>query len=185
MLRDQEDIDVALHHLRSARRLAERTGDGDRLADVRGTLGATLAVRGRTAAALRELDAAVVTSSQGGAVQPKVLMRRANVLAYAGHHDAAIDDLHEAVRGFRRWGEEVWEARALNLRAYVRISRAQFAEAERDLHEADALFVRREQHLEVRVVRHNLALIPGYLGRRPGSAGGLRGPRVPARGEHR
>ena len=53
VLRERGDVDLALTHLRIARGLAERTGDGDRLADVRATLGGTLAVRGRTAAGLR------------------------------------------------------------------------------------------------------------------------------------
>ena len=169
VLRDREDIDLALRHLRTARRLAGRTGDPDRLADVRATLGATLAVRGRTAAGLRELDEAVLQSSPQGTVRPKVLMRRANVLAYAGHHDAAISDLQEAVPGFRRSGDEVWEARALNLRAYVRILRGEFAEAERDLVAAEALFSPGEQRFEVLDVRHNLALIRFFRGDVPGA----------------
>ena len=48
-----------------ARRLAERTGDPDRLADVRATLGIALAVRGRSAAGLRELDRAVARGDTG------------------------------------------------------------------------------------------------------------------------
>jgi tetratricopeptide (TPR) repeat protein len=169
VLRDREDIDLALRHLRTARQLAGRTGDPDRLADVRATLGATLAVRGRTAAGLRELDEAVLQSSPQGTVRPRVLMRRANVLAYAGHHDAAVADLNEALPGFRGSGDEVWEARALNLRAFVRIGRAEFAEAERDLHGAAALFTRREAHLEVLAVRHNLATIRFFRGDVPGA----------------
>ena len=136
---------------------------------MRATLGASLAVRGRTAAGLRELDEAVLGSSPRGAVRPKVLMRRANVLAYAGRRDAAVADLHEALRGFRRSRDEVWEARALNLRAFVRIARAEFAEAERDLHGAEALFTRREQRLEVLHVRHNLATIRFFRGDVPGA----------------
>ncbi len=169
VLRDGGDLDRALRHLRTARRLAEHTGDRDRPADVRATLGATLAMAGRTTAGLRELDGAVLASSARGAVRPKVLMRRAHVLGYAGHHDAALDDLLEAVRGFRRTGEEVWEARALNLRAFVRTQRGDLTGAERDLHEADTIFTRREQHVEVLVVRHNLALMRFFRGDVPGA----------------
>ena len=169
VLRDREDIDLALRHLRTARQLAGRTGDPDRLADVRATLGATLAVRGRTAAGLRELDEAVLQSSPQGTVRPRVLMRRANVLAYAGHHDAAISDLQGAFRGFRRSGDEVWVARALNLRGWIRILRGEFAEAERDLVAAEALFSPGEQRFEVLDVRHNLALITFFRGDVPGA----------------
>ena len=106
-------------------------------------LGAALAFRGRTGAGLRELDAAASRATPGGPVHSKVLMRRANVLAYAGRHDAALDDLARAVRDFRRTGDDVWEARALNLRAFVRIARAQFSEAEPDLDRALELLSRR------------------------------------------
>src|SRR5687767_12130687 len=41
VLRDRGDIDLALKHLGTARRLAVRADDADRLADVRATLGGT------------------------------------------------------------------------------------------------------------------------------------------------
>jgi tetratricopeptide (TPR) repeat protein len=169
VLRDSGDIDLALEHLRTARRLAERTGNPDRLADVRATLGGTLAYRGLSEAALRELGEAVRTASARGAVRPKVLMRRAHVLAYLGRHAPAVDDLREAMAGFRRSGDEVWEARALNLRAYVELIRGELAEAERDLLAADVLFTRQDQHLEGLHVRHNLALIRFFRGDVPGT----------------
>lgn len=173
VLRDRTDIDLALDHLRIARRLAGRTDDPDRLADVRATLGGTLAFRGRSTAALRELDEAVRTASADGPVRPKVLMRRAHVLAYLGRHPAAIADLQEAVTGFRRSGDEVWEARALNLRAFVEILRGELREAERDLRDADTLFTRLEQQLEQLHVRHNLALIQFFRGDVPATLAAL------------
>lgn len=175
VMRDRGDIELALDHLRTARRLAERppadaaTADPDRSADVRATLGVALALRGRTTPALRELDRAVDLAARQGTVRPKVLMRRAYVLAYLGRHVPAIADLQEAVPSFRRSGDDIWEARALNLRAFVRILRAEFAEAERDLHGADALFTRHEQRLEVLHVRHNLALMRFFRGDVPGA----------------
>lgn len=176
VMRDRGDIELALDHLRTAKRLAERTSDGtangadpDRSADVRATLGVALALRGRTPAALRELDEAVGLARAQGSVRPKVLLRRANVLAYLGRHPAAITDLQEAVPSFRRSGDEIWEARALNLRAYVRMQRGEFAEAERDLHGADALFTRHQQRLEVLHTRHNLAQVRFFRGDVPGA----------------
>ncbi|KRF34876.1 CHAT domain-containing protein [Nocardioides sp. Soil805] len=164
VLRERGDVDLALTHLRVARRCAERASDEDRLADVRATLGGTLAVRGRTAAGLRELDAAVSGARARGPVRPKAQLRRANVLAMAGHHDRALTDLRDAVRGFRRSGDQLWEARALNLRAFVRILRGEFADATGDLHEAESLFRPGDQPFEVLDVRHNLALISFFEG---------------------
>src|SRR3954470_20979285 len=52
VLRDQGRIEEAVRELRAARDLARRSGDADRLADVRATLGGALALDGRTRAAL-------------------------------------------------------------------------------------------------------------------------------------
>lgn len=166
VFRDRGDMNLAVTHLRTARKLAQRA-DPDRLADVRATLGATLALSGRSTAALRELDEAARMSSQGGAVLPKVLMRRANVLAYLGRQDEALADLDRAVPDFRRSGDEIWEARALGLRAFIETLRADFVTAERDLRTADALFTRRGQDLEVLYVRHGLALLEYFQGDMP------------------
>ena len=173
VLRDRGDIVLALKHLRTARRLAEHADDPDRRADVRASLGATLALRGRTAAALRELDAAVDAASTAGPVRPRVLFRRASVLFSLGRHAESDADLVEAVVGFRASGDGVWEARALNLRAYTEIVRGQFTEAERDLQAADALFARLEQHVEGLVVQHNLALLQFFRGDVPGTLASL------------
>ncbi|WP_442940195.1 tetratricopeptide repeat protein [Nocardioides sp. B-3] len=105
VLRDRGDIDLALSHLRTARRLAERAGVGDRVADVRATLGATYAMQGRTAAALRELNAAVRGATQSGNVRPGALMRRAHVHAHLGNVPEARDDLREAVPSLRQSGD--------------------------------------------------------------------------------
>jgi len=164
VLRDRGDIDLALTHLRTARRLVEHADNQDRPADVRATLGATLSLRGRTTAALRELDEAVRTASVEGPVRPKALLRRAHVLANLGRYKESIADLQVAVPAFQRSADDVWEARALNLRGQVNIWRAEFTEAERDLHDADTLFTRLEQHLEVLYVRHGFALVRFFLG---------------------
>lgn len=173
VLRERGDVDLALTHLRVARGLAERTHDPDRVADVRATLGGTLAVRGRTAAGLHELDAAVAGARARGPVRPKAQMRRANVLTMAGHLDRALADLQDAVRGFRRSGDQLWEARALNLRAFVRILRGEFADATRDLRAAEALFLPGDQAFEVLDVRHNLALIRFFRGDVPAALAAL------------
>ncbi|WP_107773759.1 CHAT domain-containing protein [Nocardioides sediminis] len=168
VMRDRGDIETALDHLRTARRLAEGA-DPDRVADVRATLGVALSLRGRTPAAMRELDAAVRLSAARGPVRPKVLLRRAHVLAYLGRHLDAVADLQEAVPAFRRAGDEIWEARALNLRAYALMQRGDFTEAEQDLHGAEALFAHHEQRLEVLHTRHNLAHVRFFRGDVPGA----------------
>ncbi|UUZ61406.1 hypothetical protein [Nocardioides sp. B-3] len=59
------------------------------------------------------------------------------------------------------------EARALNLRAYLAMMQGDFAEAERDLREAETVFVRLKQPFGELVVLHNLALIRFFRGELP------------------
>lgn len=169
VLRDRGDVRQALNHLRMARRLAKRADDPDRLADVLATLGIALAMRGQSAAGLRELDLAVKMTTAPGLMRPKTMMRRAYVLALLGQHSAAIADLQEAVPRFRRAGDAIWEARSLNLRAYSKMPRGDLSGAEDDLRDADILLTRHEAHLEALVVRHNLALIQFFRGDLPGA----------------
>ncbi|EON22648.1 TPR repeat-containing protein [Nocardioides sp. CF8] len=167
--RDRGDVDLALVHLRRARQLARRTSDADRVSDVRATLGTALALHGESRAGLREADGAVEMASARGPIRPRALMRRAYVLARLGQHSAAIADLQQAIPKFRRAGDVVWEARALNLRAYARLPRGDLVGAEDDLRQAEALFTRHEAHLEALAVVHNLALIQFFRGDLPGA----------------
>jgi tetratricopeptide (TPR) repeat protein len=169
VLRDRGDIDLALTHLRTARRLAERVADPERVADVRATLGGALMMRGRTTLAMRELDEAVRIAAPDGAVHPKVLVRRAHLLAHLGHHDDAVADLRSAVPALRDAGEAVWECRALNLRAYVELQRGALAAAEHALMDADAVLSGLDQPIERMSVQHNLALITYFRGDVPGT----------------
>lgn len=167
VLRDRDDIDLAVTHMKTARRLAERARAPDRVADVRATIGTIYAIRGRTAAALRELDGAVLGATPGSAVRPKALLRRAHVHFHSGNYADALGDLKEAVPGFRQSGDAVWEARGLNLRGVLEMLRGDLAAAERDLIDADTLFTQLAQHLEGLHTRHNLALIQFFRGELP------------------
>ncbi|MEO5663462.1 MAG: CHAT domain-containing protein [Nocardioides sp.] len=167
VLRDDGDLDNSITQLRTARRLAEMSGVRDRVADVRATLGATYAMRGQTRAAMRELDQAVLSATSAGAVRPRVLMRRAHVLAHLGRVDEALNDLRTVVTDFRKSGDLVWEARALNLHAAMQLLKGAFEESERDLHRALELFTSLQQPYGELDVRHNLALIQFFRGNVP------------------
>ena len=56
VLRDRGLVDPALTELRTAVRLARRSGDADRAADARATYGVTLVIAGRTRRGLVELQ---------------------------------------------------------------------------------------------------------------------------------
>ncbi|GAB3034921.1 hypothetical protein GCM10011376_19690 [Nocardioides flavus (ex Wang et al. 2016)] len=120
VLRDLGRTDEALAELRTAMRLARRSGDGEREADVRATLGASLATSGRVREGLVQLDRAA--SALSGVSLGRVLVRRAWVLSFLlERFDAGADDLRRAREIFARDDDLVWEARALHLEGVTRI----------------------------------------------------------------
>ena len=99
VLRDRGDTTAAIRELRAALRLAAHSGDPDRTADVRATLGIALAMSGRTRAGLGELDRAAAEASSTS-LAATVWMRRGYVLsAIVGRHREAISDLQRALTG--------------------------------------------------------------------------------------
>ena len=119
VLRDQGRTGEAVRELRSARDLARRSGDADRLADVRATLGSALALDGQTRSGLQELDRAVA-GAVDRTVRARCLMRRGYVLTMilARHRDAPAD-LKGALKGARMLGDRLWEARTLSTMSFV------------------------------------------------------------------
>ncbi len=165
VIRDRGDLDPAVTELRAALRLARSTGSRERVSDVRATLGASLVLAGRTKAGLDQLDKAA--TNVHGAMLAKILMRRAYVLALAGRHAAALDDMRRALAGFRRAGDTVWEARALNNRALIEIAVGAIGRAEDDVLRAERLYLEAGQDLEAAFSRHNRGLIGYYKGDLP------------------
>ena len=164
VLRDRGDASGALRHLRRALEAAEASRDPGRGPDVRATLGATLALAGRTGQGLRHLELACDAAS--GLLQARVLMRRAFVLGRLGRHDEALDDLRRAVVVFRDQGDELWEARALTTRARTHLERGALARAAQDTTRAEVLFRSAGQELEAAGALHNrgtLAYLTGDL----------------------
>src|SRR4051812_26221002 len=122
VLRDQGRIAEAFHELRAARDLARRSGDPDRLADVRATLGGALALDGHTRTGLAELDLAVA-GAVGAQVRARSLYRRGYVLSVLlARHREALVDLRGALRGARALGDRIWEARTLGVMSLTHLS---------------------------------------------------------------
>ena len=151
--RELSDGAMALRFARRALRAAERSGRNDRIADVRATLGATLAVVGRNRDALQALDAAI--SQASGADAARIRVRRGGVLQILGRGEDALADLHRAIPVLRAAGDVVYEARALNSRAMVYDDLGQHARSDRDLARSEELFRQAGQQLESVWARHN------------------------------
>ena len=94
-MREVGDVNAGVRELRTALRLARRTGSAERAADVLASLGVALVYAGRTASGLTAFDQAVQLSS--GMLTARVLHRRGIVLWTLGRHAAALADLDRAV----------------------------------------------------------------------------------------
>lgn len=161
--RELSDGAMALRFARRALRAAERSGRSERIADVRATLGATLAVVGRNRDALEALDAAI--SQVSGADAARIRVRRGGVLQILGRGEDALADLHRAIPVLRAAGDVIYEARALNSRAMVYDDLGQHARSDRDLARSEDLFRKAGQERESVWARHNR----GYLAFRTGN----------------
>jgi tetratricopeptide (TPR) repeat protein len=118
VVRDLGRTDQALVHLRTALDVAARSGDAERVSDVRATLGGTLAVSGQVRAGLAQLGRAAEEVS--GTARARVLYRRAWVLErMLADYEGSISDLRRAHPEFVRARDRQWELRARNLEGLV------------------------------------------------------------------
>jgi tetratricopeptide (TPR) repeat protein len=165
VLREFGDVEAGVLELRSALRMARRTGEAGREADVLATLGATLVFAGRTTAGLGALDLAVERST--GVSGARVLARRGMMLCTLRRCTAALEDLRHAMTVLRRAGDLLWTARALNARAVAYISLGMTGRADDDLATAGHLFAEAGQELEAIDTVHNRGLAAFFSGNLP------------------
>lgn len=156
-LRQLGDVTTAVREMRTALRLAERSGRSEREADVLATLGATLGRAGRSREGLARLDRAVDLSR--GALTGRVLVRRADVLLVLGRHREALDDLRSAITRLRRSGDQVWEARSRNYRGFIQLALGSTLRADADFAVAEKLYAATGQEFEYAEARQNRGLV--------------------------
>ncbi len=148
VLRDRGELGPALVELRSALRLSRRSGEQDREADVRASLGAALTMSGRTQAGLAQLELAVRIATDRTTLA-KVLMRRGYVQTLIlDRHAAAFADLERALPGIRAARDRVWEARTLNLMGVAKLALGKVSAAAGLVRDAEEIFASEGQQLE-------------------------------------
>ncbi|GAA3450511.1 hypothetical protein GCM10018962_23440 [Dactylosporangium matsuzakiense] len=163
--RDFGDASAAVGRLLLAVRLARAAGSAEREADALAAYGVALIHVGRTRAGLARLDRAVHLAR--GAEAARVRFRRARVLWVLGRPAAALDDLRRALPVLRRAGDPIWTARALTLRALLRLAQGAAAGAADDLGLAERLFATTDQAHDVAVAVHNRGLVAFRAGDLP------------------
>ncbi len=167
VLRDGGDIDGALRELRAALRLARRSGDRGRTADVMATLGISLCAVGRMRDGLRYLDEA--STMLDGVPLARVLHRRAYVLGHLlARFEESAADLRRARELFSGSGDHVWEARVLNLQALVDVKLGRVESAAQAFARFGEISAALGDRFGVAVAEHNtgwLAFVRGDLPR--------------------
>lgn len=156
------EVDAAVHHLRNAVRLADRTGDSALASECRSSLAFALALAGRAAAALREVDRA--SEGADGPVAAALATQRALILQRLGRADEALAWYRRGLPVLRRSGDQLREARALSNRAILFTTTGATAQAERDLQRSLELYQALGHKREAGSALHNLAFVAGRRG---------------------
>jgi tetratricopeptide (TPR) repeat protein len=164
-LRDLGHLRDGLAELRRALRAAQASGQRQREADARASLGLTMILAGSTARGMVHLDSAVEAARGGNA--GRVLMRRAGILAVLGRRDEALRDLNQVVTILHRHGDLVWEARARGHRGMILLEMGQTRLADADFAAAEKTFELAGQEWEYAGARHDRGLVAAASGRVP------------------
>lgn len=164
-LRDLGQAQAGLGELRHALRAARSSGQVQREADVRASLGVTMALVGNTTRGMAHLDGAVRMAR--GALAGRVLMRRASALSDLGRHSEALGDLNRAVAILHRYGDALWEARSRNHRGLILLATGQTRRADAEFVAAERQYELAGQEWEYATARHNRGLVAAASGHVP------------------
>jgi tetratricopeptide (TPR) repeat protein len=151
------DMDAAIRHLRRAIRYGERAKSQESVAKARVILAFALNQRGRTAWALREIDAALGDLDDHS--RAKVLAQRGVILWQLGRLDDALRDYQAALPVLRRAGDSHSVQRTLVNRGILHAERYAFPPAIADLQEAAQLCRKHDRELALGIVEANLGWV--------------------------
>ncbi|MFF5232547.1 CHAT domain-containing protein [Dactylosporangium sp. NPDC000521] len=157
-----EDAQTAARHLRAALRVAVRHNRMTLAAEARMSLALVLDDLGRPAAAVREIDVALY--SLRGLRRGRAVMQRALILRRLGHDDDAMAGYRAALRVFRRAGDRLWQARALNNRGILHGYHGSHRLAAADLDAAAAIYAELDLPAAAAQVQHNLGFVAAQVG---------------------
>ena len=156
------DGDAAVRHLRRAVQIAEQAELTLRAAEARMSLGRALLYTGDSRGAFREIDSAGTALT--GVAGARLQLQRAILLHHHHRLDEALDGYRGALAVFRRHGDRLWEARALNNRGLVHAYRGSLTAAEEDLVAAARVYADLDLDLALAEVEHNLGWVAARRG---------------------
>ncbi|WP_146607331.1 CHAT domain-containing protein [Spongiactinospora gelatinilytica] len=160
-----DDLDVAERRLRAAIKLALRAGSAELAAEARVRLAFVWCLRGRIPYAMREIDRALPALSRVGRARAEA--QRGVIYNHLKRPEEALGRYRVAVPVLRRAGDRLWLQRVLSNRGVVHGYRQEFAAAEADLREAEALCQELDLDLSAAIVQLNIGWVNAMRGEVP------------------
>ena len=158
----RQELDSAMHHLRAAIRLGNRSGVAELAGEARMTYAFALNRAGKGSQAVAEIDIAL--AQLGPLRYAEGLVQRAAILQQLGRLDDALRDYRAGLSTLRRADDSVWIQRALLNRGLLYAFRHDYGSALRDLQEAERVCTRLGLALPSAFVHENLLLVYRRLG---------------------
>jgi tetratricopeptide (TPR) repeat protein len=164
---ERQAIPDALEQLRLAVVIAERAGELTTAARARSSLALVLSYAGDDAGALAEADAAApfLTGVQRAELDHHV----SGILEREGRLREALELATKAWRAFRRAGDVLWQAKALNNRGIILAQLGESDAARRQFDQAEQLYADLDATLGRLKVQNNRAWLAGLKGDIPGA----------------
>ncbi|MEO3858337.1 CHAT domain-containing tetratricopeptide repeat protein [Acrocarpospora sp. B8E8] len=155
-------LGTASRHLNAAIRLAERAGSPELAAEARLRLAFVTSVGGRPRQALREIEE--LLPGLHGVLRARAEAQKAAVFNHLGRRADALAGYRAAIPVLRRAQDHLWLQRVLSNRGIVHGYRQEFAAAETDFREAEALCRELGLDLSLAIARGNLGWVMGARG---------------------
>ncbi len=164
-----KDGKTAVRQLRRAVRTADKAQLHVRAAEARMSLGRALLYTGDSRGAFREIDLA--GAALDGLAAARLQLQRAILLHHHHRLDEALAGYRSSLAVFRRAGDRLWEAKALNNRGLIHGYRGSLAAAEADLVAACRIYTDLDLDLALAEVEHNLGWVAARRGDVPTALG--------------
>ena len=164
---ERQAIPEAVETLRSAVVVAEAAGELTTAAHARSSLALVLSYAGDDAGALAEAEAAAPLLV--GVQRAELQHHMAGILEREGRLREALDLNTTALRTFRRLGDVLWQAKALNNLGIIRAQLGEVSFAQRHLELAEQLYEQLDMPLGRLKVRNNRAWLASLRGDVPGA----------------